>query len=92
VAVLDVLVDPLVDRVVADVDAEIVGLDLELRPLDEEADRLVADLRVLLRPGLGEGPLLGGVALLRVLDEVVELRLRDRAVRRDPALQPRGGR
>jgi hypothetical protein len=80
VALFDVVLDPLVDGGIADVDAEIVGLDLELRALHEEANGLVANLRVLLRTHLRERLLLRVVTPLRVLDEVVVIRLRNRAV------------
>jgi hypothetical protein len=69
--------EPVVHLLVRDLDAELVGLDLELRPLDEELDGLVLEGVVLGRAALREVALLQRVALLRLRDERVELGLRD---------------
>src|SRR5206468_9784211 len=72
-----------VDRVVADVDAELLRLLLYLGLLHEEGDRLTLQLLVLGRARLRERALLRVVALLRALHQLLELILRDLLVADD---------
>src|SRR5439155_17936982 len=56
------LLDALVHLVVRDLDSHSFGLLRELRPLDQERDRLALELLVLGAAGLREGALLREVA------------------------------
>src|SRR5690242_6187626 len=84
VLLLDV-VQAVLDLLVSFADVRFLWLLRELVPLDEELNRLLLQLLVLLRAGLREGALLLRVALLRLVEEAVEVLLGDRLVadRRD---------
>ena len=66
-----------------DLDVEVVGLLLELGALDEELHRLLAERDVLRRARGRAGLLVRLVVLLRLLDQPVELVLRDRLIADD---------
>ena len=75
--VLDRLVLDLFDVLLRHLDAEVVRRLPELRELDEVRDVLLLEALVFGRPGLRKGLVLRLVAPLRLLDELVQLRLRD---------------
>jgi hypothetical protein len=73
----------LVDVGIADLDAEVCRLLFELGALDEELHRLLAERDVLRRARVGPGLLVGLVVPLRLIQQPVELVLRDRLVADD---------